>query len=129
MWPPPRLRHVAIVTGDPRGVRPYVQLLNTSAWLLYACDLDPDSSHPEFVAYLLAHGDRVAFTGEVTTAAVQTAAWWFERGDTDCAAFVAAAKRSPRPDAGAFRALADALPWLRELRHETLRPPAIWSPH
>src|SRR6185503_2053522 len=33
-WPAPRLRHVAVV-GEPLAVRPYVQLLNTSAWMLY----------------------------------------------------------------------------------------------
>src|SRR5215470_14139382 len=33
-WPAPRLRHVAIVT-DATAVPPFVQLLNTSAWLLY----------------------------------------------------------------------------------------------
>src|SRR5262245_24502578 len=30
-WMAPRLRHVAVV-ADPASVRPYVQLLNTSAW-------------------------------------------------------------------------------------------------
>src|SRR5262249_46013069 len=38
-WVRPRRRHVAVVR-DPLSVRPYVQLLNTSAWLLYECDLD-----------------------------------------------------------------------------------------
>src|SRR5437016_2571202 len=66
-WPPPRRRHVAIVT-EPLAVRPYAQLLNTTAWTLHASDFDPDRSHPEFAAYLLALGDRMALTGEVTTA-------------------------------------------------------------
>ena len=121
-WAPPRLRHVAIVR-DPLTVRPYVQLLNTSAWLLYESDFDPARSDPEFVAYLLVHGDRMAITGEVTTAAIHDAAYWFERTDAACAAFAAAAQAT-RPDAAAFRALADALPWLRQLRHAGLRPVA-----
>lgn len=124
-WAPPRLRHVAVVR-DPRAVQPYASLLNTSAWTLYECDLDPASSHAELVAYLLVHGDRVATLGEVTMAALHDAAYWFERGDGECAAFAAAAARSTRPDAAAFQALAGALPWLRELRHD-LHPPAPGS--
>jgi hypothetical protein len=127
-WLAPRRRHVAIVR-DPVSVRPYVQLLNTSAWMLYASDVDASLSHPELAGYLLAYGDRLAVSREVTTAAVETAAWWLERTDAECAAFAEAAARSPRPDGDAFRALADALPWLRRLRHETLRPMVVVSPH
>jgi hypothetical protein len=127
-WAPPRLRHVALVSA-PLAVRPYAQLLNTSAWTLYESDVDPDRSHPELAAYLLAHGDRMTATGEVATAAVHNAAWWLERSDEECAAFAAAAARSPRPDAEGLRALAAATEWLRRLRHETLRPPVVASPH
>ena len=52
--PPRRGRHAA------RGSRPYVQLLNTSAWLVYAADVDPAISDPEFLAFVLAVGDRMA---------------------------------------------------------------------
>ncbi len=121
-WPAPRRRNVALV-AEPLSIRPHGQLLNTSTWTLYESDFDPELSHPELAAYLLAHGDRMALTGEVTGAGVQNAAWWFERSDDECAAFAAAASRSPRPDAAAFQALAAAIPWLRQLRHETLRPP------
>lgn len=120
-WAPPRLRHIAVV-AEPFAVHPLAQLLNTSAWTLYADDLDPTRSHPELVAYLLAHGDRMAVTGEVTMAALLNAAWWFERSDAECAAFAAAAERSARPGAPELRALATALGWLRQLGHETLRP-------
>ncbi len=126
-WPPPRRRHVAVV-GDPRAVIPWVQLLNTSAWLIYASDLEPACSDPEFLAFLLAHGDWMVQTGEVAMAAVRGAAWWLERSDEECAAFATAAAQSTRPDAPAWRALAEALPWLRQLDHETLRPPRIVSP-
>jgi hypothetical protein len=121
-WPAPRLRHIAVV-ADPGMVRPYVQLLNTSAWMLYDCDLDPDRSDPELVAYLLTLGDRLALSGEVATAPLHAAAYWFERTPAETAAFSAAAARSSRPDAAALRAVAVALEWLRELRHETLQPP------
>lgn len=127
-WMPPRIRHAAIVTAE-NGVRPYAQLLNTSAWTLYVGDFDPACSHPELGAYLFAHGDRMALAGEVTLAALHNAAWWLERSDEECAAFAAAAAHSRRPDAAGFRAIGAALPWLRRLRHETLAPPAVASPH
>ena len=127
-WPPPRLRHVAVV-ADATAVRPYSQLLNTSCWLLYASDLDAEGSHPEYVAYLLAHGDRMALCGEVTMAAVHAAAWWLERADDECAAFAGAAARATRPDAAGYRAIAAALPWLRRLRHADLCPPRVVSLH
>ena len=127
-WSPPRLRHVAVVS-DPLSVRPYAPLLNTGAWTLYDADLDPALSHPEFAAYLLVHGDRLAATGEVTMAALRDAAYWFERSDEEIAAFAAAASRSRRLDAEAYRALGAAARWLRELGHETLRPPASASGH
>jgi hypothetical protein len=127
-WPPPRRRHVAVVR-DPLAVRPYVSLLNTSTWLLYGSDVDPAGSDPELLACLLAHGDWMAQTGEVAFAAVRGAAWWLERTDDECAAFTAAAARSTRPDAAAWRALAEALPWLRRLHHVTLRPPLVAGPH
>ncbi|TMA79040.1 MAG: hypothetical protein E6J72_12540 [Deltaproteobacteria bacterium] len=126
-WPAPRLRHVAVV-ADPATVRPYVQLLNTSAWMLYDCDLDPDRSDPELVAYLLTLGDRMALSGAVATAPLHAAAYWFERTPAEVAAFATAAARSSRPDAAALRAVAAALEWMRTLRHETLRPPTSSVP-
>ena len=92
-WAPPRLRHCGLVT-DPLAVLPYAQLLNTSAWTLYDSDFDPACSNAEFGAYLLAHGDRMARTGEVTVAALHNAAYWFERTDDECAAFADAAARA-----------------------------------
>jgi len=121
-WPAPRLRHVALVR-DSGAVRPYAQMLNTSAWTLYAGDVDPLTSNPELAAYLLVHWDHMAVTGEVTMAAVHSAAYWFDRSDAECAAFAAAVERSQRPDAEALRAVARSTVWLRQLRHESLRPP------
>lgn len=127
-WPPPRQRNVAIA-HSPDDVPPWAQILNTSTWTLYACDFDPDASHPEFAAWLFAHGDRMALTGEVTEAALRNAAWWFERSDAEVAAFTAAAARSPRPDGDALRLVAAAIPWLRRLVHARLRPPALAGTH
>ncbi len=125
-WAPPRLRHVGLAR-EPLAVRPYVQLLNTSAWMLYESDFDPAVSHPEFAAFLFVHGDRMAQSGEIAGAALHTAAYWLELSDEECAAFAAAAARTQRPDAGGFQAIAAALPWLRQLYHEALRPPPATS--
>lgn len=121
-WPAPRLRHVAVVR-EALAVRPYVQLLNTSAWMIYDSDLDPERSHPELAAYLLVLGDRMALSGEVATAALHAAAYWFERSAEERAAFANAAAQSTRPDASMLQAVATALPWLGDLRHESVRPP------
>jgi hypothetical protein len=119
---PPRLRSVAVV-ADGDAVRPYAPMLNAGTWTLYECDLDAERSHVELVAYLLAHGDRMSESNEVTLVAVHLAAWWFERSPAERAAFARAAEASRRPDAELYRAIAAALPWLREIRHERMRPP------
>jgi len=120
-WAPPRLRNVAVL-ADGELIPPYVQLLNTSTWTLYDCDFDPHDSDPELAAYLFAHGERMALSGEATQAALRNAAYWFDRSPAERSAFQQAARRSRRPDAAAFRALADAVAWLPQLGHETLRP-------
>ena len=120
-WAPPRLRNVAVL-ADGQLIPPYVQLLNSSTWTLYDADFDPLDSHAELAAYLFAHGERMALTGEATLAALRNAAYWFDRSAAEIAAFRAAAGRSRRPDAAAFQALAGALEWLPRLAHETLRP-------
>ncbi len=121
-WAPPRLRNIAIV-DSATAIPPYVQLLNTSTWTLFDCDCSPETSSVELLAYLLTHGDRMSLTGEATLAALHNAAYWFERSDADIAAFQRGAGASTRPDAEAYVALAEAIPWLRKLAHETLRPP------
>ena len=118
---PPRLRNIGVVR-DPQGVRPYSQILNESTCALYLDDLAPETSDPELVAFVLAMGERSAETGEILRSAVHLAPWWFERTKEECARFQSAAQRSPRPDADLYRAIADAVPWLRELGHRVLRP-------
>lgn len=118
---PPRLRSIGVIR-DPESVRPYAQILNESTSTLYLQDLHPELSHPEFVAYLLAFGERAAETGEMLKVAVHLAPWWFDRSEEECAAFANAAQSATRPDARLYRAIANALPWLRRLRHRRLRP-------
>ncbi len=120
-WPPPRRRHLVVVDAA-YAVRPWSQLLGTTAWLAYREDTEPLCSEVSVLAWLLALGDRMAVTGEITRAAMQSAAWWLLAADAECRQFAEVAAQSRRPDADALRATAVALPWLRRLRHETLAP-------
>jgi hypothetical protein len=121
---PPRRRSIAVIR-DPAQVRPYVALLNTSTWTLYETDLDPERSHPELVTYALLHGDRLLEAPEIGRVAIDLAPYWFERTPVELRAFADAARASTSPDGAVFREVGDALSWLKELRHETLRPPRL----
>jgi hypothetical protein len=125
-WPRPRLRHIAVVS-DAESIHPYSGIL-ASAWTLYECDLDPDTSHAEFVAAALVVNDFMMYLGEVARAPIFSAAYWLSLQADEIAAFVAAAKRSKRPDGAAWSALADATPWLPGLHHEALNPPPLTAP-
>ncbi len=124
----PRLRNIGVIRRSDE-IRPYAQILNESSSVLYLDDLDPTRSHPEFAAYLLALQERMCETGEVTLAPIHLAPWWFGRTQAQCDAFTRAAGQATRPDASIARAIAAALPWLRQLRHRTLRPARQRSGH
>jgi hypothetical protein len=118
-WPAPRLRNLGVVT-DNQFLRPYAQVLNTSTSTLYECDLDPAISNADFVAYLFVLGDWMALTGEVTQAALRSAAWWFDAGEPGKLAFAQAAADSRRPDAAMLQSTALSLPWMEQLLHRDL---------
>ncbi len=121
-WPAPRLRHIAVIR-DSAAVRPYAQILNTSSWSLYAADFDPSTASAELLAYLFVHGDRMAVSGEITLCSLHNAPYWFARSAEEIEDFDRGARCSTRPDARGFQVVADAIPWLRELYHDDLRPP------
>lgn len=127
-WPVPRVRNIGVVESHA-ALRPYAQVLNTSTWTLYLDDLDVDHSCEAFVAYLLVLGDWMGMTGEVTQAAMRSAAWWLTCDDAERAAFSRSAARSRRPDAAALRAVASALSWLIDIRHAELCPATEASGH
>jgi len=106
-WFPPRLQHCCVVT-DPTRVRPYAQVFSNCSWVLDASDFDPVTSNVEFAAY-------------------QFLAYWLGRSDAEADEFCEACRRCVRPDGDGFRALADAMPWIRTLHHETLKPPPLGS--
>jgi hypothetical protein len=126
-WVPPRLQHVVVVTA-PEQVRPWFQPLPNTSWLVYASDFDPETSNREFGAYQLLQAERMGLTRNVLAGVLQNLGWWLLRSDAEVAAFQAAAARTPRPDAAGCRALGAALPWIRRLHDETLRPPVLLTP-
>jgi hypothetical protein len=120
-WFPPRLQHVCIVTAPDR-VRPYFQPLNRCSWLLYGSDFDPETSNAELGAYQIVHAERMGLLQEVTQTVIRNLGYWLLRSDDEVEAFRAACAASTRPDAAAFLALAEALPWIRQAHHDSLRP-------
>ena len=125
-WFPPRLQHVCVVV-DAARVRPYFQPFNKGSWLLYATDFDPSTSNREFAAYQFLHVERMGLLQEVTQAVVRNLSYWLQRSDAEIDQFRAACRQTTRPDAPAFRALDTAMPWIRRLYHESLKPPVLVS--
>jgi len=123
-WFPPRLQHVCVVT-DPARVRPYFQPFNKTSWLLYATDFDPETSNCEFATFQFVQAERMGLLQEVTQTVVRNLSYWLLRSDQEVERFSAACRQARRPDAAAFRALAEALPWVRRLHHDSLKKPIL----
>lgn len=126
-WFPPRVQNVCIVTR-PAAVRPYFQPFHRSSWLLYASDFDPSESNVELGAFLFLQAERAGLARALVPAFAQNLSYWLLRSDGEVDLFRAAARACSRPDAEGYRALADALPWLRELRHVELAPAKLAVP-
>jgi hypothetical protein len=118
-WFPPRQTNLLIVS-DPAAVAPYFDPFGGTSSLLYLSDLDTD---PEYVAWLLLHNERVSLLHSLRAALICNLSYWLGRDAASVQAFRDAARRARRPDARMAVQLADALPWIGELRHATLQPP------
>jgi hypothetical protein len=118
-WFAPRQTNLLIV-ADARGVLPYLEPFAGTSSLLYLSDLD---THPEYVAVLLLHMERLALMRSARAALICNLSYWFDRDADSRRAFADAAARALRPDAAGFVALADALDWIDDLLHDPLRPP------
>lgn len=118
-WFPPRQTNLLVV-DSPHGVLPYLEPFRGTSSMLYASDLD---THPEYVAALLVHMERLSLLGNVPATMAFNLSYWFDRSAEDRAAFARAARAAQRPDAAGFVALADALAWVDELLHDPLRAP------
>ncbi len=118
-WFPPRQTNLLIIS-EQRGIFPYMEPFIGTSSLLYASDLN---THPEYVAYMLVHVDRLALLPSVRAALVCNLSYWFDRDDASRSAFASAAARAKRPDARCFTALANAFDWIDQLLHIPLREP------
>ncbi len=118
-WFPPRQTNLLVV-ADADGVLPYLEPFRGTSSMLYVADLD---THPEYVAALLVHMERLSLLRSVTATVAYNLSYWFERDAASRQAFADAARRARRPDAAAFVALAEAFGWIDELLHDPLRVP------
>ena len=126
-WSPPRVQHVCVVTA-PDDVRPYYQPFNKNSWLLYDSDFHPETSSPELAAYHFLHVERMGLLQEIEPVMIANLGCFLALDETTAEGFVDGCRRTTRPDAPAFEALADALPSIRRIFHETLRPPEAELP-
>jgi hypothetical protein len=126
-WFPPRQTNLLVV-AETRGVLPYLEPFRGTSSMLYTTDLD---THPEYVAALLVHMERLSLLRSVPATIAYNLSYWFERDATSRQAFAAAASRARRPDAAAFVALAESFAWIDELLHDPLRVPQqeLTEPH
>src|SRR5918993_981453 len=118
-WFPPRQTNLLIIS-EQRGIFPYMEPFIGTSSVLYASDL---RTHPEYVAYMLVHVDRLALLPSVRAALVCNLSYWFDRDDASRNAFASAAARAKRPDAKCFIALAGAFEWIAQLLPLPLREP------
>ncbi len=123
-WPPPRVQHVCVVTA-PKRVRPYFQPFNKNSWLMYASDFRPETSSVDFAAYLFLHAERMGLLREIEPTLIANLGCFLTLEPDEVDRLVDGCRRTTRPDAPAFRALADAIPSILRLHHETLKPPLV----
>jgi hypothetical protein len=118
-WFPPRQTNL-LIAAEPRGILLYLEPFKNASSLLYVDDLESDA---EYVAYLLIHMERLSLLRSPGAAVVHNLSYWFNRDEHARQAFAAAARRSRRPDAPCFIAVADSLTWVDGLVHVPLRGP------
>jgi hypothetical protein len=121
-WFPPRRQNVFVVT-DPERTRPYYQPFEGSSWMVYASDFDPARSNLEYAVHQLVHAERLGAERQMGRAMALDLSWWLVRTPAEREAFASAAAAATRPDAAAFVAVADALPWIETFYHAELRHP------
>lgn len=126
-WFPARVQHLCLVT-DGVATRPYFQPFHASSWLLYLEDLAEDTSSLEFAVFLLFQAERQYLQQQVGASLLTNLPYLLVLNEEQLDDFVLGCRRSTRPDAAGYRALADAMPWIRELHHESFRPPEALRP-
>lgn len=109
-----------LIVDDAHRVIPYLEPFRGTSSMLYASDLD---THPEYIAALLVHMERLSLLRLVPAAMAFNLSYWFDRDTASREAFALAAREARRPDAAAFVALAEAFSWIDELLHDPLHAP------
>ncbi|MBY6205191.1 hypothetical protein [Halomonas denitrificans] len=123
-WFPPRVQHLCLVTDGVR-TRPYFQPFHASSWLLYREDVAPDTSSLEFSIFLLFQAERQVLQQQIGASLLTNLPYLLILDDDQLADFIDGCRKSARPDAAGYRALADALPELRTMHHEVFRRPTV----
>lgn len=119
-WFPPRQTNL-LIASDAGGITPYLEPFGGTSSMLYTSDLD---THPEYVAALLVHMERLSLLRSVKATVAYNLSYWFDRDQASRQAFADAARRARRPDAAAFVALAATFDWIDELLHDPLKAPS-----
>ncbi len=127
-WFPPRVQHICIVT-QPNRIRPYYLSFNKNSWVVYSSDFDPAFSTLEFATYQFFHVERMALLQEIGPASLAAnLSYFLTRSPTQLRDFVTGCRKTPRPDARGFRALAEAMSWVQKLYHEQIKRPTLALP-
>lgn len=121
-WFPPRFQNICVITQPETG-RPYWQPFAGASWLLYASDFDPRTSSVELATFLLVLAERLGIAQSMKAAVAQCISWFLLRTPDELEDFREGCRRTTRPDAEAWRGLADALAWIPELYHLKWKPP------
>ncbi|NKI36564.1 hypothetical protein HFP89_15440 [Wenzhouxiangella sp. XN79A] len=121
-WFPPRVQHLCLVRDGVR-TRPYFQPFHASSWLLYSDDIAEATSSLEFAIFLLFQAERQYLQQQVGASLLTNLPYLLILNAEQLADFLEGCRRTTRPDAEGYRALAEALPWIRELHHERFNPP------
>jgi hypothetical protein len=120
-WRAPRLANLCIVQ-DANRTRPYCTPFSKSSLVLYASDFDPECSNLEHAVYQLVHAERLSLTGDVGMTWIHNLGYFLMRTPEEREAFAIGCSTSPRPDAHAFRALAERMGLVESLHHDELSP-------
>lgn len=120
-WRAPRLSNLCIVK-DAGGIRPYYAPFSKTSLLLYESDFDPACSNLEHAVYQLVHAERLSLTGDMGMTWIHNLGYFLMRTTEERETFAAGCERSRRPDAYAFRTLAERMHMIDSLHHDDLRP-------
>jgi hypothetical protein len=120
-WFPPRLQNVCVLREHARA-HPYLRLLSWSAWTVYEDDFRPQTSSDELAAFLFLHQERLNIVEDPQRTLVANLSYFLTLDDAAREDLCAGCEATQRPDAEAWRALGQAMDWIEDLHHVTLRP-------